>query len=1069
MKRFAFLILALFALAGGPALAQLVPEPREPIVGGRMPALSPDGRQLAFVYRGDIWLASAGGGHATPLTQHVETDAYPVFSPDGKWVAFASRRSGNWDIYAVPVEGGSAQRLTWHTGSDIPCGWSPDGKSILFAGRRDSPNYTIYSLDVSTLRSTVLCEDYAQLNNPNFSPDGTHVVYGRYGFHWTRPRYQGSAAQHIWVLDMATKERKPLTSDLSQHLWTRFLPDGRNVLTVTVGEATPSSSPMDENIAPIIDSAERTPNLWKFDLTGKGRQLTTFIGGGVRCPTVADKSGDIAFEYEADLWMLKGGKGDPARIQLFVAADDKQTTRRREKLTSGVTELEPSPDARTLAFGLRGDIWTISVDKPKGVAGRNADLARRLTDWVGDDSDFSWSPDGKKLYFTSDREFTTRLYELDLATLKDRPLWNRDENITRIQPSPDGKQLAFWVSGTEGGLYALTIDTGEARRIVKIPGPQWRGMGGGDFAWSPDQRWIAYSARSESRAWNIFIVPTDDGVPVNVTQLYADHSEPAWSPDGKYLFFQSTREGSGLYILPLQPESVRSSDTDIKYEKPGTNVTVEIDFTDISGRIRRFASQTPQSDLYVTQDGTVMFLSDGDIWSVSYDGKDTKRLTTGSGKSSLRLARDARKMTYLQGGEMYVAGLDGKGAEKVTFTAEWERDVRAERRAAFTQFWNSYQRGFYDPNFHGRDWAAIRSRYERLLDSVETKDEFAILLHMMIGELETSHAEVSPARGSNGDTGPTPQLGLTFDYDYDGPGIKVKGVPPGAPGSYAKTEIRAGDLILSINGEEVRLDEHLYDFLGDKQGREVDLLVNTNSDIASARVVKYRVLSDGEWNDINYRNRIDRLRKYVEDKSDRKVGYLHLAAMSLNNQIKFEREAYEYMAGKEGMIIDVRFNSGGNISDTLIDWLERKAHGYFRPRDSKPEKAPYNAWEKRCVVLMNEHSYSNGEMFPAAMHTRGLATLVGMPTPGYVIWTSDLRLVDGTGARMPGSGVFRLDGSNMENNGQKPDIQVPLSPEDWLADRDPQLDKAIEILAGKAVTADTKQASPGGKPEATSH
>ncbi len=280
MKRLV-VILSLVAVAVQPALAQLTSPPPQPIAGGRMPALSPDGKQLAFVYRGDIWLAPSSGGRATPLTQHVETDAYPVFSPDGKWVAFASRRSGNWDIFAVPVEGGAARQLTFHSGSDIPQGWSPDGKSILFASKRDTPNYTIYALDVATLRSTVLCEDFAQLNSPNYSADGKNVVYGRYGFHWTRPRYQGSAAQQIWVLDVANKSRKALTSDDSQHLWSRFLPDGNSVLTVTVGEATPSSSPMNEDIAPIIDSPERTPNLWVFDLDGKGRQLTTFIGGSV--------------------------------------------------------------------------------------------------------------------------------------------------------------------------------------------------------------------------------------------------------------------------------------------------------------------------------------------------------------------------------------------------------------------------------------------------------------------------------------------------------------------------------------------------------------------------------------------------------------------------------------------------------------------------------------------------------------------------------------------------------------------------------------------------------------------
>jgi C-terminal processing protease CtpA/Prc len=336
-----------------------------------------------------------------------------------------------------------------------------------------------------------------------------------------------------------------------------------------------------------------------------------------------------------------------------------------------------------------------------------------------------------------------------------------------------------------------------------------------------------------------------------------------------------------------------------------------------------------------------------------------------------------------------------------------------------------------------------------LLDAVETNDEFASLLHAMVGELETSHAEVTPA--TNGLTSPvTPELGFTFDYTYAGPGLRVKNVPSGAPGSYLKTEINPGDYILAINGQEVTLTEKLFQWINDKQDREFEFLVSTNADRSGARTVKYKVFTQSEWTELNYKNRTERLRKYVEEKSAGKVGYVHLQAMGANNQIKFEREAYEYMAGKEAMILDVRFNSGGNISDTLIDWIERKPHGYFRPRDAAPETAPYRAWEKKCIVLMNEHSYSNGEMFPSAMRTRHLAQLVGRPTPGYVIWTSELRLVDGTGARMPGSGVYRLDGSNLENGGERPDFDVALTPEDWLNDRDPQLDKAIELIVGPA-------------------
>ncbi len=1033
-------------VCNGPLLrAQLQPPEPQPIVGARMPALSPDGKRLAFVYRGDIWAASDRGGRALPVTQNIETDAFPIFSPDGSWIAFGSKRYGNWDIFAIPAQGGLARRLTYHGGTEIPHGWSPDGKYLLFSGKRDRPDWGIFALDVNTLGTDLLCEDYAPLHYPSYSPDGKAIVYGRYGFHWTRPRYAGSAAAQIVLFSLERKNRLQITANEFQHLWTQFLPNGTEVITVTVAQETPSASLLTNSTGKVEDNPGRTPNLWRFDLEGNGRQLTHFVGGAVRFPTVASKSGDIAFEYETDLWLLRSGRKRPKKVELYVAGDEKQSTRRRETLKSGVTEAEPSPEGKLFAFGLKGDIWTVLIDKPKGAAGRGAEFARRLTDWAGDDSDFSWAPDGKKIYFTSDREFTTRIYEVELETLETKSLWNRSEDVTGLRISPDGKQLGFWVSGPEGGLHVMEIADGALRRIVKVPGPQWRGVGGGEYSWSPDMKWMAYTHRGESGAWNIWVVPADGGEPVNVTHLYAHHSEPTWSPDGKYLFFQSNRSGAGLYALPLVPEAVRLDDADIKFTKSTNAVSVKIDFENISRRIRKVASQNPQADLTVTRDGLILFLSEGDVWSATYDGKETKRLTTGGGKFQFRISSDGKKMFYIQNGELWTANIDGKGAEKVGFTADWERDVRDERRAAFTQFWRSYHRGFYDPNFHGRDWEAIRQRYEPLVDAVETDDEFATLLQMMVGELDSSHAEVKAA--PNDVPSPvTPHPGFTFDYSHSGPGLRVSRVPVGAPGWYSKTEIRDGEYILAINGEDVLLNEHLYDSINDKQDRLFEFLVSTNTEKANARTVRYTVISQNEWNDLNYRNRIERLRDYAEARSEGKIGYLHMSAMGQSNQAKFEQEAYEYIVGKEAMIIDVRFNTGGNIADTLIDWLERKPHGYVRPRDGPIQPSPYRAWEKPVVVLMNEHSYSNAEIFSYAMRERGLAKLVGMRTPGYVIWTDALKLVDGTSARIPQSGFYRLDGTPQENDGEVPDVLVPLSPEDWLAGNDPQLDRAIEML-----------------------
>jgi len=1035
------------AVSGGRLPAQLPAPEEKPIIGAYAPVLSPDGKRLAFCYRGDIWVVDSTGGRATPLTRNVEMDAYPEFSPDGNWISFSSTRNGSWDIYLIPAAGGSVRRLTWYSGSEIAHGWSPDGKSLIFCGWRDTADAALFTIDAKTLRLRKLAQDLDPMNDANFSPDGNLVVYSRYGFDWTRPRYTGSAAAQIWVLDLKSGARRAISPNDRQHLWPRFLPDGKSIVTVTTGEATPSSPRLNEHPPKIKDSPARTPNLWVFDLTGKGRQITTFAGGSVRDPNVAARTGDIVFAYEHDLWLLRAGQKEPTKLTIYASQDETQSYVRREVLKSGVTEADPSPDAKYFAFGIRGDIWTILTDKPKGAAGKSAEVAHRLTDWAGDDSGFLWSSDGKKLYFRSDRDFNTRAYEMDVESLKVKPLWEHPEEVGELHLSPDGKKLAFWTGGPERGLFVITLETGEVRRLVSVPEMHPDYQGGGDISWSPDMRWVAYTVGESNGAWNIWIIPDAGGTPVNVTRLNSSHSQPMWSPDGKYLFFQSNRDGDGLYVLPLTKEPARTSEFDIKFEKPKEFARVDIDFDDITRRIRKLSSQSPQADLTVTSEGKIMFVSEGDVWTVTYDGKETKRVTSGGGFSDLRVSKDAKKAYVVHNGDLTTITLDDQSKqEKVEFTADWDRDVRIERQAAFTQFWRSYSQGFYDPNMHGRDWEAIRKRYEPLLDAVETRDEFATLLQMMVGELECSHSEVGAAPGGNPSVA-SPHLGFMFDYSYEGPGIRVDKVPKGAPGSFPQTSIKPGEYVLAIDGKDVTLDENLYKTINGKEGRELEFLVNSKPSREGARTVKYVSMTRGEWDDLAYRNRIERLRNYVEAKSGGKIGYVHIAAMGDGDQARFEREFYEYALNKKAMIIDVRFNGGGYISDTLVDWLERKPHAYYQVRNAEPALAPPGAWDKPLVVLIDEHAFSDGEAFPAAIHTRGLAKLVGMPTPGYVIAVGEISLVDGTSARVPGMGVYRKDGSNEENNGEKPDYQVPLTVEDWLAERDPQVDKAIEVLS----------------------
>lgn len=1034
------------------ALAQLTPPVDKPVVGARMPALSPDGSKLAFVWRGDIWVSPSSGGRAYPVTTHAEYDAYPVFSPDGKWIAFQSNRTGSSDIWVVPAEGGTPRQLTFAGGVESPTDWSPDGKSLLFVSRRDRPFDTVFSLDLATRRFTKLTEDFKKLNRPTLSPDGTRLVYERNGFPWTRPRYSGSAAAQLWTEELASGKSSPLVEDGRQHLYPHFLPDGKSIVCVTYGEESPSVTLLGKTPPKLDDSPKRTPNLWAFPAGGgKPKQLTQFVRSAVRFPSVARKSGDIAFEHGTDLYLLKAGSSEPVKLSLLCGSDDKSNAEQRSVISNAdVSEARISPDGKTFAFVLRDELWTIPVDKAKS---RNADQATRLTDYPGTDHDLCWSKDGKTLFFVSDRNGNERVFAMEVATKAVKPVWTGRSDASSPILSPDSKTLGFWVKGKEeegAGFYTCPVDlSAPPTRLLTIAGDVQ-----GEVAWSPDQRWIAFTRRGrESGGTNLYIAKSNGTDPINVTRLNASHSAPTWSADGRYLYFGSNRDGSsGLWVLPLTREEARGAELEVKYIKPGDPVQVTIDFEDVHYRLRKLSSTPPEADLQLTDsDGTLYFVSGGNIWAASYDGKEVRPLTGIGGIGNLRISA-AGDMAYFQrGGQLFSLRTRVPGAQPslIGFSASYIQNLRALRQAAFNQLWRSYNTRFYDPNFHGRDFAALKARYEPMLEGVGTREEMANLGNLLLGELEASHSEVSAAPGTT--IGPsTAQLGVYFDYSYVGPGIRIKEVPKRAPGSYEKTRIKPGEYIVAIDGVDVTLDENLYSVLNDKGERDFTLLVNDKPGRDGARTVTYKALSEAEWSDLHYRNRIEARSKQVEQASGGKVGYAHISGMGGQNQQQFVREFYEWAEGKDAMIIDVRENGGGNIGDTLISWLRFKPYATNSPRGGYVVPAPIlegrQPWNKPIVVLMGDSSFSNAEMFPYGMRATGLAKLVGEPTPGYVIWTYGLGLVDGTGARMPFQGVWRTDGTPLENIGERPDYLVPWSTADYFAGKDPQLEKAISLL-----------------------
>jgi len=1045
------------ALVAAVAAAQLDQAAPKPIRGLRNLALSPDGASLAFVYKGDVWVVSSQGGRATRLTGNVEMDSNPVWSPDGRWIAFASNRDGRTDTYLVPVEGGAPRRLTWS--GAVPSAWTPDGKEILVSQNREDTFPGLYAIDVKTTALRRLYRDFVGIGSPTVSPDGKLVAFNRRGFPWYRPRYQGSAAASLWLLDTATGKARALRENGFQHLWLRFGSDGKTVYTVTVSEVTPSSSPLSRSIGKIVDSTERTPNVYAVDLNGRAKRLTSFAGGGVRSLTAAANAPLLAFEYEGDPYTMAPG-GQPAKIAIFANEDELTPTTERLVLTDGASNLAVSPDGERIAFVARNDIWVVPITKGKGP---NKDDATQLTDWPGLDDEPVWHPDGKSLFFVSDREGPQRIYRVNVETKETSVFYKTDSDAHELRLTPDRKHLAFWVSGADGGIYWIPVGGGEAKKLVDYPGQHnWNNA----FSFSPDGRYLVYARQKGNVPFNLYVVDLSTGKEQNVTRLAATHGNPVWSADGKYLYFTSNRDGDGLYLLPLTAEDARTPDLEMRYAKPKEGPKVQIDFDDIHLRIRKLTGQPVAGEPIVDREtGDVYFVSnDGDLWRCSYNGESVSKVTQGGRVGMCAFFESGDRIVFEQAGTLKIytprqlpprkegdkekPGVPA-GIQDVPFRAVWVRDIRGEQRAAFYQFWRMYNRNFYDPNFHGRDWVRIRDRYAPLLESVGHRSELAIVLNMMVGELESSHSEVGPPGG--GPTAvPLAHLGFDIDYGYKGPGLRVAAVPKGAPGSFAKTLIKPGEYVLQVNGKDVSNNELLYrDVLAGEVGRDLKLLVNGSPNRSGAREVTYRALTSGEYGGILYRNRIEARKKWVDQASGGKVAYVHISGMGGGNFTQFNREVWSESLGKKAVIIDVRDNGGGNISDQLIDILERVPHSYYRDRDGETRPAPDQSWDLPTVVLHAESSFSNAEMFPYAMKARRLATLVGMPTPGYVIWTWGLPLVDGTSARMPAAGVWRLDGTPLENNGQKPDIEVQITTEEYFRGEDPQLAKAVEVLLGK--------------------
>ncbi|MCC2669240.1 MAG: Periplasmic protease, partial [Armatimonadetes bacterium] len=793
----------------------------------------------------------------------------------------------------------------------------------------------------------------------------------------------------------------------------------------------------------------------------------------IRYPSLARGGKTLAFECDGAICTADAGpsSGPTALrpVKILCRTDERGAkTASATYTSSNVSEFALSPDGKRAAFVVRGDIFAVSIEK--------GGEAKRLTNNPTRDQDVAWSTDGKSIVFSSNRDGGYRIYSVDVASGTTTQLTRGGGIDTDPLYSPDGKWIAFR-RGPQTSLYVIRPDGSGEQLAVK--GPKiW------DYQWSPDSRWLTFMQEDEIRNRDVWVVSLGQGdeaikpeEPINVTDHPGFNVRPQWFRDGSRLLFGSNRYRNrdietindqgrfALYTVSLQKDKEKQDDEDpLDLPKPAPapattepkpeakKLEVKVDPQEIERRSKPLASfEEGISSLSVSPDSkTVIFVAQsqgrGDIWQVGADGKGQQRLTT-SGESpfSFVWAPDSSRIYYLSGGAIRWIARGGGATGVVGFTARMEIDRTVDYRAAYDEAWQILNDSFYDRKFHGADWKAVGAKYRALVDHVTTRRDFNYVVTQLFGELNASHTGIRG--GENRTTRETGYLGISADEEHTGPGVKIAAVMPRSPAEQEESRLQAGEYVLSIDGADVTAGTAYDRALTEKVGRTVSLLVNSKPEKDGARTVRLKPINRTKWLQLVYEQRLDRERALADKLSGGRFGYLHVADMGDEARNRFERELFSVGQRKDGMVLDFRGNNGGDTHDSLLRILARNRHYFtFAPRVEAPFPQPEKAYVKPIVLLIDEFSLSDAEVFANGFRELGLGKIVGVPTMGWIIFTHSQSLVDGSQIRVPHMGCFTLDGRDLENWGVPPDVRVEYTPADSAADRDPQLERAIQEL-----------------------
>jgi len=1046
----------------------------------RYPAISPDGRTLVFTYRGDLWRVPVTGGEATRLTNHPAHDQFPVWSPDGRHLAFASDRFGNFQIFLMPAEGGEPRRLTFHSTNETPFSFTPDGSHVVFgAARLDHPDNRqfpsgslpeLYQVPVEGGRVSQLltlpAEDVA------FSADGRLVVYhDRKGGENIWRKYQNSSiTRDLWVWDRQANTHRQLTRGDHESRSPVLVPGGDHVFFLS--EETGSF------------------NVHRVPLAGGNAEpVTRFRGQPVRFLSAA-RDGTLAFGFDGLLYTLAPGASEPSRVPVRIASDWRENDERVIAVAGGISELAVSPSGKELAFTSRGEVFATSLE---------TGTTKRITTTPERETDVSFLPDSSAIVYASERDGRWGIWEARrvrseepyffVSTLIDEhPVVVNEKNNLQPIPSPDGKRLAFVED-----YHTLRVLDRESGRVVTLLTEEHI-FSGGQFEWSPDGHWILFSWAIPGRATrDIGVVRTDGSGEIhNLTQSGFSDTGAQWILGGRGMIWRSNRDGlrslqaSGsteadvyaMFFTQDAWEEFRLSKEELELRREmrgeagstgrgGSNTdTSANDFPNPSeldwenARERRIRLTIHSSSLggyLVSKDGENLyylarFERGLNLWSTSLRTQETRQvLTLNANAASISWNPVQDRIVLVAGGAVSLVNPSNWSRTNVPVSGEMVVSQAAERAAMFDQMWRRVNDTFYTRTFHGADWDAVRTIYEKFIPHIGNNHEFAELLSEALGELSVSHSGASFASSSSSDDA-TAALGIFFDQSPEAAsrsGIRILEVMRGGPLDRADLDIRPGAVIESIDGEAITAALDPARLLNRKAGNRVLLRVRDPQGTGSSQVtdVVVQPVSSGAENTLRYDRWVEMNRREVETLTGGRLGYVHVQGM--NDRVY--RSTFEEVLGrhfdKEGMVIDTRFNPGGDLVADLEMFFSGRHFFEYTTDDRSSGFEPSFRWTRPSVTLANEGNYSDGHCFAWAYQEMGIGPLIGMPVHGTCTFGGGSQLLDGLRFGIPARGVKDArSGRFLENWQTEPDILVPNEPGIVTRGRDQQLERAVQEL-----------------------